>query len=111
MFVTKKHFWLSGVWMILERTVNVSNESVYPTSGFEGDSVTYKATVLDSAGEPLPSSFMVDLVMDSIVLVNDKYLTPDVYNPSNGLLTLQFNVPNVPKASYAIKLVWLEQTI
>jgi hypothetical protein len=87
--------WGSEEAYIVERTVNVSNESVNPTSGFEGDSVTYQATVLDSAGEPLPSSFVADLVMDSIVLVNDKAFTSDVYNPSNGLLTLQFTVPNV----------------
>jgi hypothetical protein len=87
--------WGSEETAVIERAVNVSNESVSPTSGFEGDGVTYQATVLDSAGEPLPSSFVADLVMDSIVLVNDKAFTSDVYNPSNGLLTLQFTVPNV----------------
>jgi hypothetical protein len=87
--------WGSEETAVIERAVNVSNESVNPTSGFEGDGVTYQATVLDSAGEPLPSSFVADLVMDSIVLVNDKAFTSDVYNPSNGLLTLQFTVPNV----------------
>ena len=83
------------LWAVVERTVNVSNESVNPTSGFVGDSVTYQATVLDSAGEPLPSSFMADLVMDSITLVYNVAFTSDVYNPSNGLLTLQFTVPDV----------------
>jgi hypothetical protein len=87
--------WGSEETAVIERAVNVSNESVNPTSGSVGDSVTYQATVLDSAGEPLPSSFVADLVMDSIVLVNDKAFTSDVYNPSNGLLTLQFTVPDV----------------
>jgi len=57
--------WGSEESAVEERTVNVTNESVDPTSGFSGDPVTYQATVLDSSNAVLPSSFVVDLIMET----------------------------------------------
>ena len=93
------------------RTVVVTNESINPTSGYEGDIVTYTATVKDNTGATLPSSFVVSLIMNGTVLISNQQLTSDVYDSSTGELTLQFTVPSVPAGTYTVKLTWNEQII
>jgi len=93
------------------RTVIVTNEAVNPSSGYEGDTITYTAIVKDDTGATLPSSFVVNLVMNGTTLISNQQLTSDVYNSSTGELTLTFTVPSVPAGTYTVKLTWEEQTI
>ena len=91
--------------------VVVTNESVTPTSAFEGDSVTYNAIVKDEYGNPLPEDFVVDLLLDSIVVVDNQQFVSAVYDGSTGELTLTFTVPETSPGSKTVKLKWEEQTI
>ena len=93
------------------RTVVVTNEAVNPTSGYEGDTVTYTANVKDSTGATLPSSFVVSLVMNGTTLISNQQLTSDVYDSETGDLTLTFTVPSLPAGIYTVKLTWNEQII
>jgi len=93
------------------RTVIVTNEAVNPTSGYEGDTITYTANVKDSTGATLPSTFVVSLVMNGTTLISNQQLTSDVYNSSTGDLTLTFTVPSIPAGTYTVKLTWAEQII
>ena len=93
------------------RTVVVTNEAVNPTSGYEGDTVTYTANVKDSTGAVLPSSFVVSLVMNGTTLISNQQLTSDVYDSTSGELTLTFTVPSVSAGTYTVKLTWNEQII
>jgi len=93
------------------RYVNVTNEAVTPTSAFEGDTVTYTATVLDDAGEALPSSFKVSLKINGTTVISEQELTSDVYDPSTGELTLEFTVPELGAGTFTVKLTWETQVI
>jgi len=93
------------------RTVVVTNEAINPTSGYEGDIVTYTANVKDSTGATLPSTFKVDLMFNGALLIENQELTSDVYDSSTGDLTLQFTVPSVEPGTYTVKLHWNEQII
>jgi len=93
------------------RTVVVTNEAVSPSSGYEGDTITYTATVKDNTGATLPSSFVVNLVMNGTTLISNQQLTSDVYDSSTGELTLTFTVPSISAGTYTVKLTWSEQVI
>jgi len=93
------------------RTVVVTNEAINPTSGYEGDIVTYTANVKDNTGATLPSTFVVSLLFGSVEVIGDQELSSDVYDSSTGDLTLQFTVPIVGPGTYTVKLVWNEQII
>ena len=103
----------SGVTLTVyeTRSVIVSDEALSPTSAYEGDTVIYTATVKDDAGETLPSSFKVNLVINGITVISDQELTSDVYNSSTGELTLAFTVPEIGAGTYTVKLTWETQTI
>jgi len=103
----------SGVQFTLfeTRTVVVTNEALSLDSGYEGDTVTYTATVKDNTGATLPSSFIVNLEMNGTTLISNQQLTSDVYDSSTGELTLTFTVPSLSPGTYMVKLTWPEQTI
>jgi len=67
--------WGSEETAIPEKNVIVTNEAVNPTGGFIGDSVTYTSIVKDEDGNPLPETFVADLLMytgdgEGIVYIN-----------------------------------------
>lgn len=92
------------------RTVNVTSELLTAVSGYEGDPVTYSATVLDSTVAKLPATFVADLKINGTVLVNDQIFNAGVYNQTTGLLTLPFTVP-ADVGALSVTLEWLEQII
>ena len=96
---------------IPEKTVIVSNENVSPDGGFVGDTITYTAIVKDEDGNTLPEEFIVDLLLDSIVLVDNQQFVSAVYDSSTGELTLTFTVPETSPGTKTVKLKWEEQTI
>jgi len=93
------------------KNVVVSNESVTPSSGFAGDSVTYSAVVKDEDGDPLPEDFVADLLMNSTVIIDNQHFVAGVYDSGTGELTLVFTVPSLPSGTKTVKLKWEEQTI
>ena len=92
-------------------TVVVTNEDVTPDSAFEGDSVTYNAIVKDENGNTLPEDFIADLLLDSIVVVDNQQFVSAVYDSSTGELILTFTVPETSAGTKTVKLKWEEQTI
>ena len=92
------------------RTVVVTAESVSVTSGFEGDSVTYTATVKDDAGESLPATFVADLQLGAMKVIEGIALGADVYDPVTGALTLTWAVPDTV-GTFTVSVVWAEQII
>jgi len=92
------------------RTVNVTAEALSVTSGYEGETVTYTATVLDSIAEKLPAAFVATLKINGTDLVIDQAFDVAVYDQATGELTIDFTVP-VAVGSFAITLNWAEQII
>lgn len=92
------------------RSVNVTGEALSVSSGYEGDTITYTATVLDSTTAKLPASFVATLKLNGTDLVTNQAFDVSVYNQSTGLLTLDFTVP-AGAGTYTVKLTWAEQEI
>ena len=92
------------------RNVIVTNEAVSSSFGFEGDSIEYTATVLDSIGLPLPSGFVANLLRASIILLGNQPFNNSVYDQGTGLLSLIFAVPPTI-GSAIISLNWLTQSM
>jgi hypothetical protein len=92
-------------------TVVVTNEELDVASGYEGDNVTYTATVLDEDTGKLPAAFVTDLVIDSTVLVNDQAFDAGHYSQATGLLTLAWVVPAITAGNYTVKMDWEDQVI
>ena len=93
------------------RSVVVTNESLSPAEAYEGDSVIYTAIVKDDAGETLPSTFKVNLVINGTTLISDRELTSDAYDSSTGQLSLSFTVPELGAGTFTVKLTWETQII
>jgi len=111
--ITETPISAKALYNVLIPNVNVivTNENVTPNSGFVGDSVTYSAIVKDEYGNPLPESFMADLLMNSTVVIDNQYFVAGVYDSSTGELTLVFTVPDITAGTKTVKLKWEEQTI
>ena len=92
------------------RQVAVTAEGLSAVSGYEGDSITYTATVLDNTAAKLPASFVATLKMNGTALITDQVLDAGVYDQGTGLLTLIFTVPAAVGA-FSVTLEWAEQTI
>lgn len=92
------------------RTVVVTVEAVAPTSGYQGDTITYTATVLDDTGVGLPTTFVVDLLYNATKVVDAQALDAAVYDPATGALSLTWTVP-AGAGPFTVKLSWAEQTI
>ena len=92
------------------RTVSVTAESLSAVSGFEGDTITYTATVLDNTVAKLPAEFVVTLKIDNTDLVADQIFDASVYDQGTGALNIDFLVP-AAVAIFSITLGWTEQII
>lgn len=92
------------------RTVVVTEEALDKSSGYEGDTVVYNATVKDDLGVALPANFVADLVINGTDLLSDQVLDAVVYDPVAFLLTLSWVVPSAV-GSFDVKLSWDEQII
>jgi hypothetical protein len=91
------------------RTVEVTNEALTVPSGFEGDVVTYTATVKDNTGAALPDTFYAELMLDGVLLVSGTF-GPGIYDPITFVLTAPFIVPTVT-GSFIVKLTSVDQII
>ena len=92
------------------RSVVVTLEALDKSSGYEGDTVVYTATVKDDLGNALPETFVASLIMNATVLIADQAFGVAVYDPATFELTLSFTVP-AGEGSFTVKLSWAEQTI
>ena len=92
------------------RTVDVSAENLTAVTGYEGDSVTYTATVLDSTVAKLPAAFVATLKINGTELITDQVFDAGCYDQGTGLLTLVFTVP-ASVGVYTVVLEWAEQII
>jgi hypothetical protein len=119
------------------RTVNVTSETIvsiledgnphpapYANDIFEGDVVTWSATVKDSAVAVLPATFVAQLdIVDATTgavlatVVASQAFDSAHYNATTGVLTLSFTVPSggitgiSPNTAYKIALKWATQII
>lgn len=93
------------------RTVVVTNEELDVATGFEGDTFTYTATVLDSTTAKLPATFVADLLISAIKLKDAQAFGAGVYSQSTGLLTLVCTVPAGASGEQTVKLSWADQII
>lgn len=91
------------------RTVDVTNEAVSVSSGFEGDVIDYTATVKDSMGIAMPVTFCAELMINGTELASVAFQA-SVYNPGTFLLTIPFTVP-APVGSFTVKLTSVDQVI
>ena len=92
------------------RTVAVTDEALDKSSGYEGETVVYTATVKDDLGNALPATFVADLLINGTELITDQILNAAVYDPITYLLTLSWQVPAAVGA-FTVKLSWDEQII
>jgi len=92
------------------RSVNVTVEGVSSPNGFEGDTITYTATILDSITSKLPATFVATLKINGTALITDQVFDASVYSQATGLLTLDFIVP-AGEGTFTVKLEWAEQQI
>ena len=92
------------------KSVVVTVEAVAPTTGYEGDTIEYTATVKDNLGEALPATFVVDLLYNGTKVVDSQVLDATVYDPVTFLLTLTFTVP-AGAGDFTVKLSWAQQDI
>jgi hypothetical protein len=92
------------------RTVDVTNEELDLATGYEGDEITYTATVLDSTAAKLPATFETDLLCDVTVVIDDQVFDAGHYSQATGLLTLVWIVP-AAEGNFTVKMVWVDQII
>lgn len=90
------------------RDVNVTAEGLSLSSGFEGDTVTYTATVLDDTAAKVPATFVASLKINGVDLILDQIFDALVYDQATGLLTLDFIVPAAVGA-FTVTLEWIKQ--
>ena len=90
-------------------TVAVTAEALDVATGYEGDTVTYTATVKEGEN-PLPATFVADLEINSTKVVTDQVFDAGHYDQATKLLTLTFTVP-ADVGAFSVKLKWAEQII
>lgn len=91
------------------RTVDVTLEGLTLSSGFEGDVITYTATVKDSTVAALPVTFVAALMINGTELASVAF-QPSVYDPVTFLLTIPWTVPAAVGA-FTVKLTSVDQII
>ena len=93
--------------------VFVSNERLEKSVMKVGEWQSYKATVVDDAGNALPEWFCVRLVaVDSSgnkIKLSEVCFAPDVYNPSTKEVAIAFQAPQ-EVGTYTVRLEWDDQT-
>jgi len=92
------------------RSVNVTSEALNPTSGYQGDSVTYTATVLDSTSAKLPATFVATLKFGATTVVSNQAFGSSHYSQSTGQLSISFLVP-AGSGQSTVTLTWADQII
>ncbi|GAJ15393.1 unnamed protein product [marine sediment metagenome] len=92
------------------QTVVVTAEALDEVNGYEGETITYTATVKDGEEEALPATFVVDLEINSTKVITGQALDAGVYDQETKLLTLPWTVP-ADVGTFTVKLVWAEQEI
>lgn len=92
------------------RSVLVTSELLSAVSGYEGDTVTYTATVLDDTAAKLPATFEATLKLNGTDLIIDQAFDVAVYNQTTGELSLDFTVP-ASVGEFDVLLEWSEQII
>lgn len=92
------------------RTVDVTLEALSAVNGYEGDVITYTATVLDSVLDKLPATFVATLKINGTDLIADQVLDAGVYDQGTGELSLDFTVP-AAVGPFTVTLDWDEQII
>ena len=92
------------------RSVDVTAESLSEVSGYEGETITYTATVLDSTVAKLPAAFVATLKINGTSLVVDQDFNVGVYDQATGELNIDFTVPAAVGA-FTVSLDWAEQEI
>ncbi len=92
------------------KSVVVTAEALSETSGYEGDSITYTATVKDGAETALPATFVADLEINSTTVITGQVFDEAHYDQATQLLTLEWVVP-VTVGALTVKLIWAEQLI
>ena len=105
----------SGVSLTVEtivwHDVVVSNERLERSTMLEGESQSYKATVVDDAGNAIKSWFSVRLVAidggGNKTTLAEVSFAPDIYDSSTKEVTIAFNAP--PVGDYTVKLEWDDQ--
>jgi hypothetical protein len=92
------------------RSVNVTLEGLVPNNGYQGDNVTYTATVLDSTSAKLPATFVATLKFGATTVVSNQAFDASHYSQSSGQLTVSFLVPSGSGQS-TVTLTWTDQII
>ena len=92
------------------RQVTITAESLSAVDGYEGDTITYTATVLDNTVAKLPAAFVATLKINGTALITDQVFDAGVYDQGTGLLTLIFTVP-AAVGVFSVTLDWAEQII
>ena len=92
------------------RSVDVTVEALDKATAYEGDEVTYTATVKDSTAASLPATFVADLELNGEKVIEGQAFDAVVYDQATSLLTLTFTVP-ATLGAHTVKLVWAEQLI
>ena len=93
------------------RTVTVTSEELDVAAGYEGDTVTYTATVVDSTAAKLPATFVADLLLGAAKLKDAQAFGAGQYSQSTGLLTLVCTIPSGASGEETVKLSWADQII
>ena len=94
----------------ITRTVVVSDEALDKSVAYLDETVVYTATVVDDQGDALPTSFIVDLLVDGTKVVDGQALDAAVYDPGTKELTLSWTVP-AGVGTFTVKLSWAKQLI
>ena len=90
--------------------VYVNIEALSAVSGYENDSITYTAIIIDTDTNPMPATFVADLKINNVTVIANQAFDATVYDQETRELTLVFIVPgNV--GNFVVKLVWAEQFI
>ena len=92
------------------RNVVVTDEALDKSSGYEGETVVYSATVKDDLAGALPATFVANLLINGTEIISNQILDAAVYDPVAFLLTLSWLVP-AAVGSFSVKLSWDEQII
>ena len=92
------------------RTVDVTGEDLDVHTGYEGDPISYTATVLDSTAAKMPASFVASLKLNGTEVISDQVFDAGHYSQSTGLLTLPWVVP-AGSGALTVKLTWEDQVI
>ena len=96
----------------LTRTVVVTNETLNPAEGYEGDVVEYLADMRDDLGVALPESFVADIKFDGVVVLAGVVFSAENYNAPAFELLVNITIPAITTAgAKTVTVAWAEQEI